>query len=61
MSKKGAVIGLMGLIGLMGCQEISPEQQAAEAAQGYYQRLLMVSWLERPPTTRCLPTIVTSW
>jgi hypothetical protein len=24
----------------MGCQEISPEQQAAEAAQGYYQRLL---------------------
>ena len=40
MSKKGVVIGLMGLIGLMGCQEISPEQQAAEAAQGYYQRLL---------------------
>ena len=30
----------MGLIGLMGCQEVSSEQQAAEAAQGYYQRLL---------------------
>ena len=41
MSKKGLVIGLMGLIGLMGCsREQSPEQQAAEAAQGYYQRLL---------------------
>ncbi len=41
MSKKGLVIGLMGLIGLMGCSgEQSPEQQAAEAAQGYYQRLL---------------------
>ena len=24
----------------MGCQEVSPEQQAADAAQGYYQRLL---------------------
>ena len=40
MVKRWLVIGLMGLIGLMGCQEVSPEQQAAEAAQGYYQRLL---------------------
>ena len=44
-SKKGIVvlglIGLMGLMGLMGCSdEQSPEQQAAEAAQSYYQRLL---------------------
>ena len=31
----------MGLIGLMGCsEELTPEQQAAEAAQSYYQRLL---------------------
>ena len=40
MMKRGVVIGLMGLIGLMGCQEVSLEQQAAEAAQGYYQCLL---------------------
>ena len=33
-------MGLMGLMGLMGCHESNPEQQAAEAAQGYYQRLL---------------------
>ena len=41
MRKRGVVIGLMGLIGLMGCsEELTPEQQAAEAAQSYYQRLL---------------------
>ncbi len=40
MMKRWVIIGLMGLIGLMGCQEVSLEQQAAEAAQGYYQRLL---------------------
>ena len=33
-------MGLMGLMGLMGCHEENPEQQAAEAAQGYYQRLM---------------------
>ena len=38
--KKGVVIGLIGLMGLVGCQEVSLEQQAAEAAQSYYQRLL---------------------
>ncbi len=40
MNKKGVVIGLIGLMGLVGCQEVSLEQQAAEAAQSYYQRLL---------------------
>ena len=41
MLRRGFIIGLMGLIGLMGCsEELTPEQQAAEAAQGYYQRLL---------------------
>ena len=40
MNKKGVVIGLIGLMGLEGCQEVSLEQQAAEAAQSYYQRLL---------------------
>ena len=30
----------MALIGLVGCSEISPEQQAAEAAKAYYTRLL---------------------
>ena len=41
MGKKGIVVGLMGLMGLLGCSnEQTPEQQAAEAAQGYYQRLL---------------------
>ena len=40
MKNRRVIIGLMALIGLMGCQEVSPEQQAAEAAQGYYQRLL---------------------
>lgn len=43
MGKKGIVVGLMGLglMGFMGCSEdLTPEQQAAEAAQGYYQRLL---------------------
>ena len=40
MNKKGVVIGLIGLLGLVGCQEVSLEQQAAEAAQSYYQRLL---------------------
>ena len=45
MGKRGIVVislvGLMGLMGLMGCSgELSPEQEAAEAAQGYYQRLL---------------------
>lgn len=40
MLRRGFIIGLMGLIGLMGCsEELTPEQQAAEAAQGYYQRL----------------------
>ena len=43
--KKGIVVmglmGLIGLLGLMGCSdEQSLEQQAAEAAQSYYQRLL---------------------
>ena len=29
MRKRGVVIGLMGLIGLMGCsEELTPEQQA---------------------------------
>ena len=41
MVRRWFVIGLMGLIGLMGCsEELTPEQQAAEAAQSYYQRLL---------------------
>ena len=40
MNKKGVVIGLIGLMGLVSCQEVSLEQQAAEAAQSYYQRLL---------------------
>ena len=45
MGKRGIVVmglvGLMGLMGLIGCSEkLSPEQQAAEAAQSYYQRLL---------------------
>ena len=40
MNKKGVVIGLIGLMGLVGCQEVSLEQQAAEAARSYYQRLL---------------------
>ena len=40
MNKKGVVIGLIGLMGLVGCQKVSLEQQAAEAAQSYYQRLL---------------------
>ena len=40
MNKKGVVMGLIGLMGLVGCQEVSLEQQAAEAAQSYYQRLL---------------------
>ena len=40
MNKKGVVIGLIGLMGLVGCQEVSLEQQAAEAAQSYYQRFL---------------------
>ena len=39
MSRRGIVV-LMGLMGLVGCHEISSEQQAAEAAQGYYERLL---------------------
>ena len=40
MLKRRMVTGLMGLMGLVGCQEVSLEQQAAEAAQSYYQRLL---------------------
>ena len=41
MSKKAYLIaGLMALIGLVGCNEVSPEQQAAEAAKAYYTRLL---------------------
>ena len=40
--KRGLVclIGLIGLIGLVGCSEKSREQQAMEAAQGYYEALL---------------------
>ena len=40
MLQRRMVTGLMGLMGLVGCQEVSLEQQAAEAAQSYYQRLL---------------------
>ena len=40
MHKHGVVIGLIGLMALIGCHEVNLEQQAAEAAQGYYQRLL---------------------
>jgi len=34
------VMGLTALTLVAACHEVSPEQQAAEAAQGYYQRLL---------------------
>ena len=40
MHKHGVVIGLIGLMALIGCHEVNLEQQAAEAAQGYYQLLL---------------------
>ena len=34
------LMGLLGLLGFVGCSETTPEQQAAEAAQTYYNRLL---------------------
>lgn len=41
MMRRWFVIGLIGLMGLMGCsEELTPEQQAANAAKEYYTRLL---------------------
>lgn len=43
MMRRGVVIGLMSLMALMvilGCKEVSREQQAAEAALSYYSRFL---------------------
>ena len=34
------LIGLIGPIGLIGCSKVTPEEQAAMAAKGYYTHLM---------------------
>ena len=37
-------MGLIGLISLMGCGKLTPEEQASLAAKGYYEHLVEGEW-----------------